>query len=78
MHCQHLVSILDSTVDPSVPSLGRPGPRGDWLAHLLGMDRLTPSATGWAATEMESAQDAVGAYGLKVVLDGVAALLDER
>jgi hypothetical protein len=35
MHCQHLVSTFDFSLDPSATSLGQP--RG-WLAHLLGMD----------------------------------------
>lgn len=42
MHCQHLVSTLDVSLDPSTTPLGRPRRPAEWLVHLPGMDTKTP------------------------------------
>jgi excisionase family DNA binding protein len=46
MHCQHLVSTFDLSLDPSATSLGRSRRPAECLVHLLGMDtNLTRQAT---------------------------------
>ena len=47
MHCQHLVSTFDLSLDATVASLGRSRRPTEWLVHLLVMDTNPPrQATG--------------------------------
>jgi excisionase family DNA binding protein len=38
MHCHHLVSTFDISLDPTAASLGRARRPAEWLAHLFSMD----------------------------------------